>query len=81
MCFVIFFVFLLTVEYLGMLIAGVMLTFILLTAIGNRTPKALALHVAISVASVGLVWSLFTFVLRVYLPEGELFSVLLTGRA
>ena len=75
MCFVIFFVFLLTVEYLGMLIAGVLLTFILLTAIGNRTPKALALHVAISVASVGLVWSLFTFVLRVYLTEGELFSV------
>lgn len=75
MCFVIFFVFLLTVEYLGMLIAGVLLTFILLTAIGNRTPKALAMHVAISVVSVGLVWSLFTFVLRVYLPEGELFSV------
>lgn len=74
-CFVIFFVFLLTVEYLGMLIAGVLLTFALLTAIGNRTPKALALHVVISVVSVGLVWSLFTFVLRVYLPEGELIRI------
>ena len=75
MCFVLFFVFLLTVDYLGMLIGGVLLTFALLTAIGNRTPKALAMHVVISLAAVGIVWSLFTFVLRVYLPEGELFSV------
>jgi hypothetical protein len=75
MCFVLFFVFLLTVEFLGMLIGGVLLTFALLTAIGNRTPKALAIHVVISLVAVGTVWSLFTFVLRVYLPEGELFSV------
>ena len=75
MCFVLFFVFLLTVEFLGMLIGGVLLTFALLTAIGNRTPRALAMHVVISLVAVGTVWSLFTFVLRVYLPEGELFSV------
>jgi len=74
MCFGIFFVFLLTIDYLGMLIAGIAVTFVLLTAIGNRTPKALVLHAAISIISVGLVWSLFTFVLRVYLPQGELFS-------
>ena len=75
MCFVLFFIFLLSVEFLGMLIAGILLTFALLTAIGDRTPRALMIHVVISVAAVGLVWSLFTFVLRVYLPEGELFSV------
>jgi putative tricarboxylic transport membrane protein len=75
MCFVLFFVFLLTVEYLGMLIAGVALTFGLLTALGNRAPKDLVMHVVISVAAVGIVWSLFTFVLRVYLPEGELLRV------
>jgi putative tricarboxylic transport membrane protein len=72
-CFIIFFIFLLVIDYLGMLIAGVLVTFALLTAIGNRTPKALLLHLIISVVSVGLVWSLFTYVLRLYMPEGELF--------
>jgi putative tricarboxylic transport membrane protein len=74
-CFALFFVFLLVLNYLGMLLAGMLLTFALLTAIGNRTPRALALHFAISVVSVGLVWALFTYVLRVYLPEGELLSI------
>lgn len=70
--FLIFLGFLATIDYLGMLLGGVLLTFCLLTAFGNRTPRALLLHVVISVVSVGAVWSLFTFALRVYLPEGEL---------
>ena len=71
-CFVIFFIFLLVIDYLGMLIAGLLVTFALLTAIGNRTPRALLMHLVISVVSVGLVWALFTYVLRLYMPEGEL---------
>ena len=70
--FLIFFLFLLTVDYLGMLIGGSLLVFALLTVLGHRTPKFLLLHAVIAVASVGAVWSLFTFALRVYLPEGEL---------
>ena len=69
--FIIFLIFLLVVDYLGMLIAGVLLVFGLLTVLGHHTPKALLVHAAIAVVSVGLVWSLFTFALRVYLPEGE----------
>jgi putative tricarboxylic transport membrane protein len=72
MGFIVFLAFLATVDYLGMLIGGVLLTFGLLTALGNRSPKALLLHVAISLVAVGTVWSLFTFVLRVYMPEGEI---------
>jgi hypothetical protein len=72
MSFAIFFVFLWTLDYLGMLIGGTLLVFALLTVLGNRTPKALLLHAAIAIVSVGAVWSLFTFALRVYLPEGEL---------
>ena len=72
MGFLVFLAFLATVDYLGMLIGGVLLTFGLLTALGNRTPKALLLHVVISIVAVGTVWSLFTFVLRVYMPEGEI---------
>ena len=75
MCFSIFFLFLLTINFLGMLIAGILLTFLLLTVVGNRTPKALAMHLVISLVSVGLVWTLFTFILRVYLPEGELLRI------
>jgi hypothetical protein len=70
--FIIFFIFLLFLDYLGMLIAGVLLVFALLTVLGHRTPKALVVHAAIAIVSVGLVWSLFTFVLRVYMPEGEI---------
>lgn len=70
--FVIFFAFLYTVDFLGMLIGGSLLVFALLTVLGHRTPKFLLLHAVIAVGSVGAVWSLFTFALRVYLPEGEL---------
>jgi putative tricarboxylic transport membrane protein len=70
--FVIFFVFLLTIDYLGMLIGGSLLVFALLTTLGHKTPKFLLLHAVIAIVSVGAVWSLFTFALRVYLPEGEL---------
>lgn len=70
--FLIFFLFLLTVDYLGMLIGGSLLVFALLTVLGHRSPKFLLLHAVIAIVSVGAVWSLFTFALRVYLPEGEL---------
>ena len=73
--FLIFFVFLLTIDYLGMLLGGGALVFGLLTILGRRTPRALLLHAAIALMSVGLMWALFTFVLRVYLPEGELLHV------
>jgi len=43
-----------------------------LTTLGHKTPKFLLLHAVIAIVSVGAVWSLFTFALRVYLPEGEL---------
>jgi hypothetical protein len=73
--FAIFFVFLLTIDWLGMLLGGIALVFALLTLLGHRTPKAIALHAAIAVVSVGAMWSLFTYVLRVYLPQGEILQL------
>ena len=70
--FVIFFIFLWTLDYLGMLIGGTLLVFALLTMLGHKTPKYLLIHAAIALVSVGAVWSLFTYALQVYLPEGEL---------
>jgi hypothetical protein len=75
MSFVIFFIFLWTLDYLGMLIGGTLLVFALLTVLGHRTPKALLLHATIAIVSVGAVWSLFTFALQVYLPEGEILRI------
>lgn len=72
LCFVIFLVFLATLDYLGMLLGGSALVFALLTVLGNNAPRNVLIHIGVSVASVGLVWLLFTFVLRVYLPEGEI---------
>lgn len=73
--FLIFFIFLLTLDYLGMLLGGGLLVFGLLSVLGVRTPKAMIIHALIAVISVGLVWALFTYVLRVYLPEGELLRI------
>ncbi len=74
-CFAIFFVFLLTVDYLGMLIGGSALVFGLLTVLGHRTPKWVAVHALVAVGSVGTVWALFTFGLRAYLPQGEILQL------
>lgn len=74
-CFGLFAVFLLTLPWLGMLIGGVLFVFALMTAIGNRDAASLALHAVLAVASVGLMWAIFTFGLGVILPEGEILRV------
>ncbi len=72
-CFVIFGVFLWTLPYLGMLIGGVLFVFVLLTVLGDRDVKSLALHAAIALGTVGAMWAVFTFALHVILPEGMIF--------
>lgn len=72
-CFVMFFVFLLALPYLGMLLAGILFVFITQTLIGGASPRRLVMHAVISVLAVGGMWSIFTYALRVILPGGELF--------
>jgi putative tricarboxylic transport membrane protein len=69
-CFVIFALFLLTLPYLGMLIGGVLFVFVMLTALGDRDVRSLALHAAIALGTVGAMWAVFTFALHVILPQG-----------
>jgi putative tricarboxylic transport membrane protein len=71
-CFGLFFVYLLTLPTLGMLIGGVLFVFFLLNALGGWTPRHLGLHATIALATVGGMWSLFTFGLGVILPGGEI---------
>ena len=67
-CFILYFLFLFSMPYLGMLIAGILFVFLLLSAIGGVTPKALIIHAIIACISIGAMWSFFTYPLGVILP-------------
>ena len=74
-CYALFLAFLLTLDYLGMLIGGVMFVFCLLTAIGGVTRRNLVVHAIIAVVMVGAMWALFTYALGVIFPQGEIISI------
>ncbi len=71
-CFVLFFAYLLSMPYLGMLIGGVSFAFLLMSALGGWQPRQLLLHALIAIIAVGGMWALFTFGLKVPLPPGQL---------
>ncbi len=71
-CFALYFLFLFTLPFFGTLIGGTLLVFLLLSLLGGIEPKKIGLHALIAVVSVGAMWSLFTFGLRVLLPRGEI---------
>ncbi|MGI9520821.1 MAG: tripartite tricarboxylate transporter TctB family protein [Hyphomicrobiaceae bacterium] len=73
-CFASFWGFLLVLPYLGMLVGGILFVFVILTLLGGTGPQKLALHALIATVSIGAMWSLFTFGLRVILPAGSLFD-------
>jgi putative tricarboxylic transport membrane protein len=70
-CFALFACYLAAIPWLGMLISGISFVFALLTVLGGWQPRQLVLHAAVAVGTVGGMWSLFTFALRVLLPRGE----------
>lgn len=74
-CFSLYFVFLLTLPFFGMLIGGMLLVFMLLNILGDHTPRDVALHAAIAVISIGGMWSIFTYGLNVILPPGDIFDL------
>jgi len=70
-CFVLFLAYLLAIPWLGMLVGGILFVFLLLNALGSWSPRLVALHAVIAIVSMGGMWSLFTYGLHVFLPEGE----------
>lgn len=74
-CFFMYGVFLVTLPYLGMLIGGIAFVFLLLNILGGWQPRQLAIHGAIAVCTIGAMWAIFTFGLRVILPEGEILRI------
>jgi hypothetical protein len=76
LCFFIYALYLALLPVLGALIGGILLVFFLLNALGGWSAKALLMHALCAVLSMGFMWLLFTFGLRVILPQGEIFTVL-----
>jgi len=74
-CFGMFIFFLTFLEYFGMLIGGILFVFGLLTFLGGFSVKKIINHLIISVVTIGVMWSIFTFGLKVILPEGELIRI------
>jgi hypothetical protein len=70
--FGLFAAFLVSLPYLGMLIAGVAFVFATLAVLGPTDVRSHGLHAGIAVVSVGLMWAIFTFALGVILPQGEI---------
>ncbi|MEO9904376.1 tripartite tricarboxylate transporter TctB family protein [Nisaea sp.] len=73
--YILFFLFLWTMPYLGMLLGGIGFVFLALTCLGEPELKRVPVHLAISVGTVGLMWGIFTFGLGVLLPDGELLQL------
>ena len=74
-CFLMFVLFLAFLDYLGMLIGGVLFVFGLLTLLGGFELKKIINHFIISIITIGIMWSIFTFGLKVILPEGEILRI------
>ncbi len=74
-CFLLFFLFLLTMPVLGMLIGGLLYVFLTLGVLGGWRPRQLLLHAAISAVFVIGMWVIFTQLLGVLLPEGTILRV------
>jgi predicted membrane-bound spermidine synthase len=67
--------FLITLPYLGMLIGSTLFVFLLLNLLGGWNPGRVAVHGVIAVSAMGAMWAVFTFGLRVILPEGEILRI------
>lgn len=75
-CYALFFLYLITLPYLGSLIGGLAFVFTLMGVLGGWRPRLLAVHALVAVVAIGGMWAIFTFALGVILPPGEIFSVL-----
>lgn len=74
-CFLLFGIFVAALPYAGILISGVLFVFATLAFIGEQRPKMLVVYAAIALVTVIGFWAIFTFLLGVVLPEGEILSI------
>lgn len=75
LCYALFFLFLVTLPYVGMLVGGILFVWLMQTAVGERSTRAQLRHAAVAVVSVGFMWLVFTYALHVILPAGSLVHI------
>ncbi len=71
-CYGLFFLFLVTLPYFGILIGGILFVWAVQAVVGERTARAQLRHATIAIASVGAMWLIFTYAIGVILPESSL---------
>jgi hypothetical protein len=71
-CFVLFTLFLAVLPWLGMLLGGIAFVFLMQEFMGPRDIRSRITHLVVAVVSVGGMWAIFSFALRVILPQGVL---------
>ncbi|MCZ6847510.1 MAG: tripartite tricarboxylate transporter TctB family protein [Alphaproteobacteria bacterium] len=74
-CFAMYGLFLFTLPYLGMLIGSTLFVFLVFNFLGGWGVRRMAVHGAIAAVAMGAMWAVFTFGLRVILPEGEVLRI------
>ena len=74
LCFAMFLLYLLTLPVLGMLIGSLAFVFVLMGLLGGWDRRRLLVHAIVTVCTVGVMWSLFTFGLGVMLPPGMIYN-------
>jgi len=72
-CFLAFGAFMLLIPYLGMLLAGMLFVFGMMTMLGGRERWLIGTHATVSVCTVGGMWFIFACLLSVQLPRSSLF--------
>lgn len=70
--FVLYGLFLLSLKWLGMLLGGILFVFVTLTFLGERSMRDHAINAAVAIITIGSMWAIFTFLLGVILPQGEI---------
>ncbi|MBK17615.1 MAG: hypothetical protein CMM52_02070 [Rhodospirillaceae bacterium] len=70
-CFVVFAIFLTIIPILGMLIAGLLFVFALMTMLGPKDKAAFKRHSWTTMGTVGGMWFIFACLLEVQLPKGQ----------
>jgi hypothetical protein len=71
-CFVLFTLFVATLPWLGMLLGGIAFVFLMQEFMGPRDMRSRVTHLVVAAVSVGGMWAVFSFALRVILPQGVL---------
>ena len=69
-CFLLFFLYLLSLPTLGMLISSISFVYILLGVLGGWDGNKSILHGVYAIVAMGSMWCIFTFGLGVMLPTG-----------